>query len=275
VILVVGSQGNLSLATRNLFVQEEIHIVGSEIAKNWCDAQGPNQIDDYVESLQTRPKLIINAAGIVNPLADVSKLVEVNYYLPRNLHIYCKNNNIKLVTFGTIMETNLNLSNSNAYMRSKRMFFDYLRMSNGIDQTLHLQIHTWYGGHRFHDHMFLSQMFKAIKAKTRFQMSSGLQFREYHHISDDLIALKFLLEQEHAGIFQMNHGEAMSLKDLAKSVFEAFDSLGLLEMNKLESPKNEFLTNDFHRNSILDSVYFRDTQRGIVDHFRKLLQGAQ
>lgn len=274
-ILLVGSQGNLSLAVKKLFAQEEIQTVGSETAQFWCDDQGPYLIENFVGSLPTKPEIIINAAGVVNPLADAAKLVAVNYHLPRNLHDYTRKNNIKLVTFGTIMENHFDVSNSNAYMRSKRMYFDYLRRKKSIHETLHLQIHTWYGGNHFHNHMFLSQMYNAIKEKTRFQMTSGSQFREYHHIHDDLTAVKFLLGQEYNGIFQMNHGGAMSLKELAKSVFEAFDSVELLEINKLESPKNEILTNDFHRNSILESMDFRDTQQGIVDHFKYLLHGAQ
>jgi nucleoside-diphosphate-sugar epimerase len=274
-ILLVGSRGNLSLAAKNFFNDEEIQVVGSDVAKSWCHEAADQNVSEYFYSLQKLPKVIINTAGVVNPSADLSRLIAVNYHLPRNLNTFSRDNDIKLVTFGTIMENSMSLSDSNPYLKSKRMYFDFLQDRKIGGVGLHLQIHTWYGGYRFHDHMFLSQVFNAISTKSRFQMSNGMQFREYHHIDDDLTALKFLLDQNYAGVIQLNHGEATTLKELAHSIFKDFGLLELLEIDKLKTPENEILRKEFIRNEIFQSILFRETRKGIHDYFKKLLNGAR
>ena len=269
-ILLIGRHGNLSLATQNLFREREIHIVDSKIAKAWCEKKGLQSISNHFESLKVRPELVINTSGIVNPQAEVSELLDVNYYLPRNLHLFSQKSGIKLVTFGTIMENNLEISNSNSYLHSKRKYFEYLLNPQVDSNSLHLQVHTWYGGNHFHDHMFLSQIYNALKRKISFDMSSGEQIREYHHINDDLTALQFLLEQNCTGVRQINHEEAISLRDLAEFIFGAYGLLELLKINKLKIPEHEILQKKFLRDKTLDSIHFRDTRVGILEYFKEL-----
>lgn len=269
-ILLIGRHGNLSLATQNFFREREIHIVDSKIAKAWCEKKGLQSISNYFESLKVRPELVINTSGIVNPQAEVSELLDVNYYLPRNLHLFSQKSGIKLVTFGTIMENNLEISNSNSYLHSKRKYFEYLLNPQVDSNSLHLQVHTWYGGNHFHDHMFLSQIYNALKRKISFDMSSGEQIREYHHINDDLTALQFLLEQNCTGVRQINHEEAISLRDLAEFIFGAYGLLELLKINKLKIPEHEILQKKFLRDKTLDSIHFRDTRVGILEYFKEL-----
>jgi nucleoside-diphosphate-sugar epimerase len=267
VILLIGRHGNLSLAAQNYFRESKIHIVDSEVATAWYAKKGLESIGNYFDNFKVRPELIVNTSGIVNPQAELSKLLDVNYYLPRNLNIFSQRSGIKLVTFGTIMENNLEISNSNAYLYSKRRYFEYLLNQQVDDNSLHLQVHTWYGGDHFHDHMFLSQIYNALKRKISFGMSGGTQFREYHHINDDLAALKFLLDQKCTGVHQINHGEAISLRDLAEFIFGAYGLLELLKVNKLKIPAHEVLQKKYLRNKALDSIHFRDTRVGVLEYF--------
>ncbi len=268
-IVIIGRRGNLSLAAQSFFREKEIHIVGSEVASEWCSKNGVQAIKNYFDNLEVKPELIINTAGIVNPQVEFSKLLDVNYYLPRNLNLYSQRSGIKLVTFGTIMENNVEISNNNPYLRSKRKYFEHL-LNLGIDMnSLHLQVHTWYGGENFHNHMFLSQIYIALMRKKQFNMSSGAQFREYHHIIDDLAALQLLLEQNCHGVRQINHGEAISLRDLAESIFGAYGLLELLKVDKLKLPDHEILQKKYVRDRALDSIYFRDTRVGVLKYLHE------
>lgn len=268
-ILVVGRHGNLSLAAQRIFGGSKIHVVGSEVARLWCKKDAGELISNYFENLTVRPDLIINASGIVNPQLEFSKLLDVNYHLPLNLNLYSQQSGIKLVTFGTIMENNLEISNSNPYLYSKRKYFEYLLNSKVESNSLHLQIHTWYGGDHLHNHMFLGQMYNALTRKISFDMSSGSQLREYHHINDDLAALQLLLELNCYGVYQINHGEAISLRDLAESIFRSYGLLKLLKVNKLKMPQHEILEENFVRERALDSIHFRDTRVGVLAYLKE------
>jgi len=269
-ILLIGGHGNLSLAAQRYFGGSKIHIVGSEVARLWCKKNAGELISNYFENLTVRPDLIINTSGIVNPQLEFSKLLDANYHLPLNLNLYSQQSGIKLVTFGTIMENNLEISNSNPYLFSKRKYFEYLLNSKLDRNSLHLQIHTWYGGNRLHNHMFLGQIYNALMRKISFEMSSGAQLREYHHINDDLAALQLLLELNCYGVHQINHGEVISLRELAESIFRSYGLLELLKVNKLKMSQYEILQKNFVRDRLLNSIHFRDTRVGVLAYFKEL-----
>jgi nucleoside-diphosphate-sugar epimerase len=272
VILLVGRRGNLSLSIQKHFADEEILVIGSEIASDWCEEDGLVRIGRDTKRLGIDPTMIVNAAGLVNPRTNSMQLRNVNYILPRNLQLYSRDQNIKLVTFGTILENFIDVAYSNNYLSSKREFFEHLQKWPVEDANfLHLQIHTWYGVPKPHPHMFLSQLLYSIMYKGDFAMTSGEQVREYHHIDDDMGALRFLLDSQTNGIVQLSHGESMSLKEMAALILENYSMKDLLQIGKLETPVNEKFNYTYKRNTLLSSISFRDSVSGITDYFDELL----
>ncbi len=272
-IVIVGSRGNLSLALQSVFESNDLHIVGSEMANNWTKNGGDQKIEIDLNNLGVTPRLIINSAGLIDPNFEPARLNAVNFQLPKNLKLYSQRTGVKIVTFGTVMENFEEFSKSNSYLRSKRNYFEYLSSDNpSKNNSLHLQIHTWYGGESLHAHMFLGQMFSALLKKQEFEMSSGIQLREYHNIFDDVAAVQFLLENDAHGILQINHGEALRLKDIACTVFDAFGANDLLKFGRKESSKFENTQRKFQPTELLRSLYFRKTCPGIIEDFQKLLK---
>ena len=275
-ILLVGRKGVLSRAIQDQFSSENIHIVGSEISCKWASSNLNYEISDYINSLKEKPKFILNASGILDPNTPLKELLEINYYLPRKLEGFAHKNNIKLITFGTIMENFDDMSKSNPYVFSKKQYSDYLLQTNHIkSNALHLQIHTWYGGASLQPFMFLGQMYSAIQKKEIFHMSQGAQLREYHHIFDDLSALKYLLSINASGVFQINHGETVSLKTVAEYVFSEFQLSDLLQIGSLPQPILENFQIKFSPSSAFGNENFRLTLPGIVDYFRLLASKSQ
>ena len=120
--------------------------------------------------------------------------------------------------------------------------------------------------------MFLGQMLDAIVKKEPFNMSNGTQLREYHNIYDDLNAVKYLLSQNSAGVIQVNHGEVLSLKEIATSIFDSFNALHLLNIGSLNASEHEIMTKKFEPNKLLGTVKFRDSKQGIITDFNRLME---
>lgn len=276
VIMLVGRRGNLSLALQQICQETEIQIIGSDIAQKWTVNGGERLIEKDLEDLRIKPDLIINAAGEINPSAGYSRLRGINYHLPRNLEKYSRHRGIKLVTFGTIMENFKELSNCNPYLWSKFEFYDYLtkEIESNVN-LLHLQIHTWYGVANPNPGMFLGQILRALLMKEEFKMSSGNQLREYHNIYDDLSAMQYLISQNTTGIVQVNHGEALPLREIATTVFNSFSALNLLKIGSLDTSKLEIMAKQFEPNKLLAPVKFCATMPGIIGDFNRLLEGQQ
>ncbi len=256
-----------------MYLDTEIRIIGSEIAQRWTNEDSLHKVENDLEHLRIFPDLIINAAGEINPKERPSKLLAVNYFLPRNLQDYSQKKGIKLVTFGSILENLEDVANSNPYLMSKRKYFDYFTKEIGFNtNSLHLQIHTWYGVTKPNSDMFLGQIYEALKEKRVFNMSDGNQLREYHNVFDDLNALQHLLNQNAHGVIQINHGEVLSLKEIAKSIFDSFNSTDLLRIGTLKAPKHEIFAKQFQPSEFLESIMFRPTTEGIVEDFKRLLR---
>jgi len=272
-IMLVGGAGNLSLALQREFRGHEIRVIGSEIANNWTFEGGDKQIKSDLEELGLKPDLILNAAGLINPTSNFSRLMSVNFHLPKNLYTYATRHGIKLVTFGSVVENLECLSRSNPYLLTKRMYFEYLLSKELLSESsLHIQIHTWYGVASYRSHMFLGQMLSALEKKLEFQMSNGLQLREYHHIDDDLKVFRDLLSKDVSGIFEISHGESISLRDIAIAIFDAFDSRELLKIGALKTSEFEVVEKKFERAEWLHSTNFRKTCPGIIADFTRLMQ---
>ena len=275
-ILLIGKHGMLSRAIQDQLQDENLVIVDSGLARQWSNQNSRFEILEFMKSLQKLPKLIINSAGQTNPHSHPDLLLAANFNLPKNLFQFSEAVGIKLITFGTIFENIKELGNSNEYLKSKYKFYEYIQDKAHIQsQILHIQAHTWYGGHSLHDHMFLGQAFNSIKRGINFEMTSGRQLREFHHIDDDMNAFELLLNQNISGVFQLNHGFPLTLQTLAESLFDHFGMPEKLKLGHLPTPNVENSKITFEASRLLSEVRFRDTIPGVFSYFRSLLNEVQ
>lgn len=272
-ILLLGSSGILGHALQEEFNSHEITFVNRENVIKWMGKDGSSHVETFIESLSIKPSLIVNAVGMTNPLALESELMATNYQLPLNLITAGKFYGVKILTFGSIMEEVPHSSNSNRYLKSKLLFRDFLASGDAMGSNfLHLQIHTWYGGIKFHEHMFLGQLLRAIHETSLFKMSEGSQLREYHHILDDMKAVAELISLKSSGIHQINHGEPYSLKAIAEHILGAFGVQELLSLGSLPTPQRDNFNFRFARPENLQHIQFRPTLSGILNDFQERLE---
>jgi len=274
-ILLVGRNGNLSRAIQDYFSAENVHVVGSDVSSQWVASASNENMEVYLDNLKEKPNLVLYASGIIDPNAPLKDLLDINFHLPKKLEEISLKRNFKLVTFGTIMEKFDAIAASNPYIFSKRQYLDYLLQSDhSKSNALHLLIHTWYGGESLKPFMFLGQMYSAIQKREIFRMSSGNQLREYHHIHDDLNALKSLLDVDAKGVHEISHGETITLKALAEYVFSNFELSNLLQIGTLPNPEQEIFQIEYAPSGLLKAENFRKTLPGVVEYFN-LLKGKQ
>ena len=272
-ILLLGGSGVLGRAIQERFNSGEITLVSRENAAKWMDKNGSSYIETFLDRLLIKPSLIFNAVGLTNPLTSESELMAANYQLPVNLVTAGKSFTSKIVTFGSILEELPYSSNDNTYLKSKQLFRDFLGSGDLVGTNfLHLQIHTWYGGIKLHEHMFLGQLLRAIRETSLFEMSEGSQLREYHHIIDDMKAVAHLISLNSSGIHQVNHGEPYSLRDIAEHVLGALSAQELLNLGSLPTPKRDNYVVRFSCPENLQQIQFRPTLSGVVQDFQERLK---
>ena len=95
--------------------------------------------------------------------------------------------------------------------------------------------------------MFLGQMLAAIRAKKLFEMTSGRQLREYHHLADEARALRAISAGAAPGAFGMSD---------------------LLRVGALPEPAEENYDKVLPPTEIARHVAFRDSIPAIVDYMR-------
>ncbi|KPZ08005.1 Uncharacterized protein ALO41_03498 [Pseudomonas amygdali pv. ulmi] len=159
---------------------------------------------------------------------------------------------------------------SNPYVQSKLLLSQFVESVGGGDlRPAHIRIHTLYGLAEPSPFMFLGQILSALRAGTPFEMTQGRQLREYHHVMDDAVAIKSLVDNRVEGIIELSHGMPVSLGDLAKAIFKAFDKTHLLRLGALPEPTQENFSHVFERPDALDGIVFRDSIESVVDYMKK------
>lgn len=271
-ILVIGSKGLVSKVIQHEFTNYGMTVVGSDVAKTWISSNAKGRIRDYVNSLPVRPTRIINCAGLTNPRLSKQLLIEVNFELPKNLLNFSREEEIELITFGSIMENNPVLCQENPYLLTKEMYFKHFSHTmNSDSKQLHVQLHTLYGGSKIHPHMFLGQMFKAIQEGNDFKMTNGLQWREYHHVADEIQALNRIISTKSNGVVEISHNEKLTLRSIAEFVFSEFNILSRLKVGELPSPDFEQYIMELNQVQEKPITGFRPTLTGIADYLRELV----
>ena len=212
---IIGKNSRLGLALK-IKIEDSILISSDELKVAI--------INDTLSALFKKAENIINCIAITDPLVGMSSIRYVNYEIPLLLNKFCMGRNIGLINFGTVFEES-NMDND--YVRSKRQCANDLIYKN----TVHLRLNTIYGGLANPiSHMFLGQMVHALESRQLFEMTSGVQYREYH--SYDAIA-KYVADNLGVlvtGIHDLSSGDGIRLRDLAQYIFQSQNALSLLKL---------------------------------------------
>jgi nucleoside-diphosphate-sugar epimerase len=265
--IVVGASGRLGAALVSEYEQRSVR-VPREHYRGWGKSTALGLISEYLSPYKNTNSTVFIAAGLMNPKLDQADLDNVNYHLPSNVISVAQDLGIRVVTFGTVLE---NLANDpNRYVRSKIKLANEIRCLDDSSQTLHVQIHTLYGAGIPSEYMFLGLIYNALRSRSRFEMTSGRQLREYHHVVDEAKAVHHLESGGFSGVLDLSHGNPIQLREIAVAVFSAFDCGELLGIGELDEPKSENYEHVFQRHPVMNSIQLRDSVPAIVEYLKSI-----
>jgi len=220
--------------------------------------------EDWKQVLEELPDFIMSdwvfASGVTDPKAPEDEIRRVNTETPISIieaalsftRLHSEAMGPRFLTLGSIQENFPELAGRNAYLKSK------LDLSRWIEKKckdplhskrfVHLRVHTIFSD-EFKSHMFLGQIWEALKNESPFKMSHGMQLREYLHVDDFANAMMQLLAVEWTlgPVMELNHGDPLALRDLASKIFSRFKSEGLLEIGERPADERENIERKFER----------------------------
>lgn len=268
--LVLGARGRLGKALCRACDADALVTPERDTYARWWESASTGAIGAFLAA--ERIDTVLVAAGITDPAADVRAHERVNFELPRQVLAASAPLGIRVLTFGSIMEVLGTADAASPYVRSKRRLAACVQAhADAGARVLHLRIHTLYGGGRPSPFMFTGQMLEALRRRAPFQMSPGTQLREYHHVDDDAAAIVSLAFTAARGTLDLNHGDALPLADLARSVFDALDASSLLRIGALPAPSYERTDLRFARTAGLDAHAFRDASLAVPEDLTQYL----
>ncbi|BDU17482.1 NAD-dependent epimerase/dehydratase family protein [Lysobacter auxotrophicus] len=265
-IVVVGGRGRLGQAIARAHAHEDVHVLDRSVYEPWS-APGSEELVRRHFASGVAPKIVYVASGLLDPRLPRMQLDAVNRWLPRNIIDAGTYLGFHTVTFGTVMERLI--PDANAYVASKAAFAADLKdRDSGAAAVTHLRIHTLFGGGAPNAFMFLGQMLSALRSQTRFAMTSGRQLREYHHIDDEVAAVRRIVDAGVTGSLDLSHGAPVSLRDIAEHVFASCGKSHLLAVGALPEPAEENYGHVFQRPAALDGAGFRPTLPAIASYLQ-------
>lgn len=267
---VVGSNGNLGRTISQALDRFDLEVC-SLTRSEYMNWDVKDSCHHFFESERVGPgDKVYVCAGISNPGEDSELISKVNVEIPKSILTSASNLGFEVVTFGTTLESQTQMNN--AYIASKRLLAREVLEVNA--SVMHLRLQTLYGVGQPKTHMFLGQMFEAIKHKTPFKMTSGLQVREYHHLLD---LVEVVLSTDFSGsprgrVLELRSGDDIQLRNLAKGIFSAFGQDNNLIIAAHKPDENEVYTRMAIDPSQLLKVSSRETLQGVQGYFEQLLE---
>jgi nucleoside-diphosphate-sugar epimerase len=273
-IFLIGGTGRLGRAIGARYGGNNTLSLGRNVYEDWWIPNSAGLVSKHFEPWEGSNSIIFVVSGLLDPTADSADLSRINCHLPMNIIEGVAELGIRVVTFGTIMETLL--SRGNSYIQSKVALSRYLEqaVTNKRD-VAHLRLHTLYGIGEPSPFMFLGQILNALRTRSPFEMTLGKQLREYHHFEDEADAIYRFAENWQPGVAELNHGEPVTLKDISTTLFSAFNAEALLKIGTRPEPEEENYERSFQRPGFLANSTFRDSLPAIVQYMESCLAGAQ
>ncbi|ARP92909.1 NAD-dependent epimerase/dehydratase family protein [Bordetella genomosp. 13] len=264
---LIGAKGRLGHAIEAEFGNDQIISLDRAIYQAWSRPGAAEAVSRFFDGCKDDSTTIFVASGLLDPRLPSEDLSAVNYLLPRNVVEGATKTGAKVITFGTIMEGLL--ASRNPYIQSKAALAEYVAgAASRNEPVVHVQIHTLYGVGHPSPFMFLGQMLTSIREKRPFEMTSGRQLREYHHLADEARALRKINAGAALGVVNLSHGKPVSLRAIAENVFDAFGMRDLLRVGALPEPAEENYDKVLPPTELARHVAFRDSIPAIVDYMR-------
>lgn len=264
---VIGGRGRLGQAIAREYAGEDIILLSREEYSAWGAPDASELVARYLEKQDSPDATIFVTSGVLDPNQGYEELHNINFHLPKNIIDAATSLGMRVVTFGTVMESLM--PSPNMYVKSKLAIADYVRnkAAQGAN-VVHIQLHTLYGSGTPSPFMFLGQILSAIQAKQQFKMTSGQQLREYHHFDDDAKAIRAIVASGEKSTVNLSHGQPVSLKTLAESIFNAFEITELLKIGALSFPVNENYDRVMQPTSAIRNISFRNTIPAVIEYLR-------
>jgi nucleoside-diphosphate-sugar epimerase len=260
--LIIGSNSRVAQRYVANRTEREFVAAGRDEISRWIE-DGEGSLRGYLESLRELPEVVHLFAGVTDPRASRDEIWAVNVELPLAVLSVATEFGLTINTYGTVLE-DLGPS-ENSYIESKRVLASEVVKARaaGVDAT-HVRFHTVYGASTPQSHMFLGQMLTALVSGDDFHMSSGRQFREYHHVDDVVQAIGVVTSDRSSASVTISHGDPIQLAILAHSIFASFDRLDSLKIGALADLVSDVTTPLAGRTPELVDLEFRDTIPAVV-----------
>jgi len=266
---VLGANGRLGKAIFESLPANLVTVPDRSVYAEWWRNGSPDLVSRFLENRLRSVGTVYVAAGLIDPSRSSVEHQQVNYLLARNVIEGATKLGFKVVTFGTVMETVVGNLSENPYLASKLNLSSFIEdFSAKSDLVLHVRIHTLFGGGLPDRFMFLGQMLNSLMSQSEFKMSPGTQLREYHHLDDEVAAIRRLLATGTSGSITLSHSAPLTLKDIANYIFDAFNCRQLLIVGALPKPTNDNYKLVFERPYVLENMAFRETLPALVDYLR-------
>jgi nucleoside-diphosphate-sugar epimerase len=266
-IFIVGARGRLGQALLRQYGPEQARCLERSVYERWSDPGAAAHVAAWFAPFKDSGATIYVTSGLLDPKLAPEEHARVNVDLPRNIIDGVAGLGLKVTTFGTVMEALL--AQQNPYVRSKSALGSLVAARAATGAALcHVRVHTLFGGGQPSPFMFLGLMLDALNSGKPFKMTSGKQLREYHHVDDEAAAIRALDEAGVRGVVDLSHGQPLSLRELAGTVFEAFGAGHALQLGALTEPSDENYSTVFTRHPALAGAVFRDTLPALVDYMK-------
>lgn len=269
-LFIVGGNARLAKAIINHYNEFSCIVLERAIYQDWSKKENKEEIRTFFEQQISNDSIILITSGVLNAKESMEMINSVNYQLPWNIIKSLEGLTVKIVTFGTILE-NIRTTD-NQYVKSKIKLSDKIsELKSKATKVTHFRLHTLYGYDLPSKFMFLGQIFEALKNKNKFEMTSGYQIREYHHLDDVAASIDVLLSNDVEGISEITSGKGIRLRDLALHLFQSFQLNHLLQIGNLDVEHEDKFSNDYLKNPYLIDVNFRDPRKGVLDYIKSIL----
>lgn len=269
-IFIIGGNARLSKAILKHYESHECIVPKREVYQNWWEVENRGTIFEFFKDDISKNSIIFIASGILNSNEEKELIAKVNFMLPWNVIKALECLDVKIITFGTILEK-MRIT-ENVYVKSKIQLSDEILDLKSIrPKVTHFRLHTLYGYGSPSKFMFLGEIHDSIKNKTVFNMTSGFQIREYHHLDDVVKSVDFLINKDVQGVSEITDGSGIRLRDLALSLYKNFKLEHLINIGTINIAYKEKLSNDYKKNPMLENINFRNPIEGVSNYLKGIL----
>jgi nucleoside-diphosphate-sugar epimerase len=266
--IVLGANGLLGRSIVKIMNVPAENLITRNTYFKWSNGSNEHEILKDLIRFDLSKADIFVAAGITDSRVDPALLWSLNYHLPKNLISSTANLGSRIITFGTIHES---FTINNEYFASKRALGNFVRNTQEFNNARHFLLHTLYSDDPPPEHMFLGQMFKALKTGVAFNMSNGKQLREFHHVDDITKAVFKLLQSTESRSQDISTGSGMQIRKLAEEIFFALGVSDDLHLGTFPPPVGDNFDRVFTMTNGLELNNFRDPIKEIPEIFKRLL----